>query len=395
MRVTLTSHFPGKGGSNSLLAQVKEGLRERGAAVSVLVGDDCEDPVLRDYQVVTRRPRENWRSRIGRYASAIAETRPDVVYSLSGKEEMDVFRFIEFPRARQVSSLDNHEYTDMRHWFRQAGSCVDAVAANTPDVLEAVSSWQCGAYTELLVPYRIDSRFADAPHSADAGERAGAVEICYVGRLERFLKRAHWLPVIVRKCVDMGLDLRWHVYGSGESEQSILSELAARGVEDRVEMHGWVDPSDFPDRLSRHDLFFLCSRSEGLPIAMVEAMLCGLACVVPRIASGITYALSGGGGWLYDARRPADAVAALVEAVADRRELLKRRAAAQEFARQHFIGEGVERASDRFIEGLACLVWNGNVENLATAKRFRGVTPLVSLRRRALAPFKAWGGRSH
>src|SRR5882724_7621450 len=126
MRITLLSHFPGKGGSTILLAQLAEFLRGLNHEIAVVVGDDCADPILRDYAVVRQTPEGGWRQRMAAYVEAIRATEPDVVYSFSGKDEFDVFRFLSCPRIRHVSSIEQHVFTDIPFWIRQVGRFADA-----------------------------------------------------------------------------------------------------------------------------------------------------------------------------------------------------------------------------------------------------------------------------
>ena len=65
------------------------------------------------------------------------ETRPDVVYGVSGREEMDLMRFLECPRVRHISSLEQQQWTDMFHWLKQVSGLVEGISANTPDVLDS------------------------------------------------------------------------------------------------------------------------------------------------------------------------------------------------------------------------------------------------------------------
>jgi len=76
-------------------------------------------------------------------------------------------------------------------------------------------------------------------------------------------------------------DARAVIVGEGPSRAE-LEQLARRlGVDDRLELPGWSD--DAPGYLPTFDVFVLPSRDEGLPLAMLEAMLAG----VPVVASDV------------------------------------------------------------------------------------------------------------
>ena len=90
MRITFLAHYPGRGGSNALLRQLADFFRAAGHAVTTVVGQDDAEPVLTDYVVAGVPVAAPWRERLRRLQEAIEATRPEVVYSFSGKDEFDV-----------------------------------------------------------------------------------------------------------------------------------------------------------------------------------------------------------------------------------------------------------------------------------------------------------------
>lgn len=75
----------------------------------------------------------------------------------------------------------------------------------------------------------------------------------------------------------------WHlaIAGRGEEEAGLRARAAAAGIESRVHILGFRD--DIPDILAAGDIFAMPSLSEGLPLALVEAMSFGLPVVVTRV----------------------------------------------------------------------------------------------------------------
>ena len=140
-----------------------------------------------------------------------------------------------------------------------------------------------------------------------------------------------------------------------------------------VHFHNWVTQAQLLDRLPRHDIFFLCSRWEGLPIAMVEAMLCGVAPVVPATCAGAGYALHGGGGWLYSATSPSTSADALVSILKDPDAIDRARQTAARNARFRFLGKIPARQTEDCIDTFLKLRSNGRTH---TSKSFRPLTRL-------------------
>ena len=383
MRITFLAHYPGRGGSNALLRQLADFFRAAGHAVTTVVGQDDAEPVLTDYVVAGVPVAAPWRERLRRLQEAIEATRPEVVYSFSGKDEFDVLRFLSCVRVRHVFSLEQHDYADMFHWLRQAGAFPEAITTSTADTLAEVMPYRAGQTAGWCVPYWVEPEFEQA--SRNAAEPRGKddlpLEICFVGRLEAQQKRVHWLPEIAASCAAAGRSLQWHLYGDGPA----LAGLRSAWTSGYVRFHGWCPAAELAAALPRHDVFFLCSQWEGLPLAMVQGMFCGLACVVPDLPAGMRHALAAGGGWLYAARTPAAAVQALLQATADRAECQRRGAVAHATAVREFSSVQAQRQWTALMTGLAGLKPNGRRASLAGARRFHAVPVQRAVWRRMLA----------
>jgi glycosyltransferase involved in cell wall biosynthesis len=115
--------------------------------------------------------------------------------------------------------------------------------------------------------------------------------------------------------------------GSGPLEANLRRLVAALGLEAAVVFAGSRD--DVPDVLPAFDVFTLSSRFEGLPIALLEAMSTGLACVATTVG-GIPEVLTDGADGLLVPPEDPDRLAAALGALlgdARRRVELGRRAA--------------------------------------------------------------------
>lgn len=105
-------------------------------------------------------------------------------------------------------------------------------------------------------------------------------DLIYVGLLEPY-KRVDLLIEVVRRLVsEKGLkDIRLAVVGSGRLKEGLECQSRAKGV------YGYIDfiPSGGADHvcrlLNQSKVFVMTSQGEGLPMAMIEAMSCGLPVV--------------------------------------------------------------------------------------------------------------------
>lgn len=101
----------------------------------------------------------------------------------------------------------------------------------------------------------------------------------YVGRLSR-QKRVDLLLVALDRLKGCGHHTRLHIVGDGPDKQKLISLAGRLGIADRVFFHGNIDPEAVPYHCSRHAIFILCSRDEGQPNALLEAMASGMPVIV-------------------------------------------------------------------------------------------------------------------
>jgi glycosyltransferase involved in cell wall biosynthesis len=106
----------------------------------------------------------------------------------------------------------------------------------------------------------------------------GQMTVASVGRLDAM--KGH--DVLIRSLAQVER-VSAFILGDGELRES-LTELALElGVGDRIQFHGWVDnPRDY---LAQCHALVMPSRSEGFPLAMVEAMLAARPVIATRVGS--------------------------------------------------------------------------------------------------------------
>ena len=92
---------------------------------------------------------------------------------------------------------------------------------------------------------------------------------------------------------------------------AMAAEAKSEGVADRLKFVGVTH--DVPSHLRAADLFVLPSKREGLPVALLEAMACGLPCVASRLPGSTEAIIDDGVNGVLTA--PGD-VAGLTDAIA-------------------------------------------------------------------------------
>jgi glycosyltransferase involved in cell wall biosynthesis len=115
------------------------------------------------------------------------------------------------------------------------------------------------------------------------------LRVACVARFEE-VKGHRYLLEACRVAVDRGVDVRCDLVGSGPLADA-MARLASRlGIEERVRFHGGVPRDEVRSILTASDVAVLASyptrsgKREGIPVALMEAMACGL----PVVASGLS-----------------------------------------------------------------------------------------------------------
>ena len=110
------------------------------------------------------------------------------------------------------------------------------------------------------------------------------------------------------------------IAGRGDLADVLIRDAQARRVGDRLHLLGLRD--DVPDLLAAADAFVLPSRSEGLPLALLEAMFAGLPIVATRVGEIPAALQEGAAGLLVSPGRP-DELAVAIERILTDAELAR------------------------------------------------------------------------
>ena len=119
----------------------------------------------------------------------------------------------------------------------------------------------------------------------------GPLRLIFAGRLEQGQKGVLELPAIDACLRDRSIDVTWTIVGDGPDGERLRS---AWPESSRVRYRGTLTNAETVGCLADHDVFVLPTRTEGLPVALLEAMGSGVVPVVSNIASGVPEVVDGG-----------------------------------------------------------------------------------------------------
>jgi glycosyltransferase involved in cell wall biosynthesis len=188
---------------------------------------------------------------------------------------------------------------------------------------------------------------------SQASTKAPVPTITYVGRLDPIKGVDRLLEAIALARATIP-ELRLEVAGPGDGYAQEMQALSTRlGLDDAVRFHGFVSVEEKVRLLETGHAFCLLSRSEGLPVAALEAMACGTPVVVSRGCH--LPEIDGRAGIVVD-REPSTTAAAIVSLLADE-------------PRRRAMGEAARSFADDFRGERAMPLVTAMLERLAATRR--------------------------
>jgi glycosyltransferase involved in cell wall biosynthesis len=196
---------------------------------------------------------------------------------------------------------------------RMAARSADAIIVTTDAMLEYVTRLDSRARI-VTIPNGIDTDLFSPPPSVASDGGPGGHRLLFVGRLESQKN----LPVLLEA---LAILRRRHpvqltVVGEGSLREGLARQARELGVP--VTFAGVVPNETLPTYYRDADVFVLPSLAEGHPKALLEAMSCGLACIVSDCQGNRSLVTSGVTGLTHEASDVQGLVTLLTRVLEDR-----------------------------------------------------------------------------
>jgi glycosyltransferase involved in cell wall biosynthesis len=291
LRIALMLECDGPGGAELMMLDLATELRSRGHTVLPVglkngtgwLGARFDAAGFRTESFELRRPIDF--AAVAQLAAILREFRADVVHS--HEFTMAIYGAAASTRvhARHVITMHGGLYyaaalrrrLAMR-WATRRSSALVGVSLATANTLQRT----LGVTPPRLqiVPNGIPLRSGVRDRvRSELGITPGEILIVAVGNL--YAVKGHAVLLDALGTLRDSADWRLAIAGRGEEEAALLERAAAAGIADRIHILGFRD--DIPDVLAAGDIFAMPSLSEGLPLALVEAMSFGLPVVVSAV----------------------------------------------------------------------------------------------------------------
>jgi colanic acid/amylovoran biosynthesis glycosyltransferase len=125
-----------------------------------------------------------------------------------------------------------------------------------------------------------------------------AFSLLAVGRLHAVKDHAFLVRACARLCAQE-LDFECAIAGEGPERQRLASLIRQKGLQNHVTLLGHVDPEQMDSLYRRADVVVLTSRSEGIPLVLMEAMARGRIVLAPAITGIPEIIIPAKTGFLY------------------------------------------------------------------------------------------------
>ncbi len=116
-------------------------------------------------------------------------------------------------------------------------------------------------------------------------------------------------------------ELRLNLLAGGSEENRIRKILQKNGAIDQVRFKGYIPQKDLPRHYNEADIYISPSHVDGSSVSLMEAMGCGLPCLISDIPANKEWVVEGENGWLFPDGN-ADALAEKILRAAEKRDTL-------------------------------------------------------------------------
>ena len=233
---------------------------------------------------------------------------------------------LTFHGSKSIGECERRGCRRVTAHARASSLAVTAVSEAVRREVDAMALVPLG--TVLVTPGGVDVTSFRGPQRspsllrAELGIPAGGVLFGAAGMLGP-VKGHDILVAAAKLLVRRGADIYVAIAGEGDGRAQLEGLIARAGIGKRIHLLGLV--ADMKAFLCAVDAFVMPSRSEGLPLALLEALAAGLPCVASRVG-GIPEVLAPGGGIMVEPGSPV----ALAEAMGHMLDSSRRRKIAEQ-----------------------------------------------------------------
>lgn len=293
LRVALMIESDGPGGAEQMLLHLGETLRDRGHTVLPVLpsegegwlGDRCRELGMPPAHFRLRSPVDPLC--VGGLASLLRRSGTDVVHSHEFTMAVYGTAATRLLGRPHVITLHGGRYFEAKRRRRMSlrWACQRSRPVTVSSAARAVYAESLGLAAESIsvIPNGVPVRSGDGARVRDE-LRLDPAEFLMVAVGNLYPVKGH--EVLLRalgQLVSEAPDSSWRlaIVGRGEEEPALTTLAADLGLDDRVHLLGYR--ADVADILAAADAFVMPSLSEGMPLALLEAMFAAKPVVASEV----------------------------------------------------------------------------------------------------------------
>ena len=173
-----------------------------------------------------------------------------------------------------------------------------------------------------VFPWGVDlDHFTPQPRPDAPGRSSGFTLFC-----NRSWEPNYGVDVLAQAFVQVAnqrTDIRLRLLGGGSQADKLQKIFTSAGVADRVDLAGQVGFADLPGFYRQVDLYVSASHVDGSSVSLMEALACGLPCLVSDIPANREWVSAGQNGWLFPDGDVQALSARILKIVDDRESLVE------------------------------------------------------------------------
>ena len=198
-----------------------------------------------------------------------------------------------------------YKYLPFRRYLVSSGIMVCPISKHGEEALRAQG------FTNLHLNYL----GTHAPKKMETTDKPNTKTLVSISSIIE-LKRVQRIAEIFSQLYQQDNTWRWHHFGDGPLENNLKLWLTTNNV-DQYFLHGRQSNTVVYDWLCKNQhntLFINQSKTEGLPVSMMEAMSCGIPCVGTNVG-GVSEIIDNNNGLLHDVNSSIEAVVQSIQAL--------------------------------------------------------------------------------
>ncbi len=124
-----------------------------------------------------------------------------------------------------------------------------------------------------------------------------------IGCLGRLIEAKDYFSMfeVVKLLKKKSFNVELHVAGDGHLKRELIQFISDASLKESIKLLGFQQPQEFFKKI---DIFAMSSIREGMPVALLEAMSCGLPVAATKVGGILEVIIDGWNGLLSDAGKP-------------------------------------------------------------------------------------------